>query len=233
MENHSRRVHWLQHAEHEELGCIAPWLRQRGYPVTHTRLYAGDRLPSAAEFDWLIVMGGPMNIYEHERHPWLVPEKALINDACVSKKRVLGLCLGGQLIADALGGPVRKNEHSEIGFFDVYLTEDAAKYDVFSGIPNRFSAFHWHGDTFAIPPSCHNLIKSDACVNQAFAWGDRVLGLQFHLEVTEPDARRWLELEDLKPARYVQTAEQILREPARFAQNNALMVKLLENLDAI
>ncbi len=228
-----QRVHWLQHAEHEELGCIGPWLKQRGHRVTHTRLYAGEPLPGTAEFDWLIVMGGPMNIYEHEPYPWLIPEKTLINDACVTKKKVLGICLGSQLLADVLGGRVSKNPSTEIGFFDIHLTNVERRSHVFNDFPQVFNAFHWHGDTFAVPPGTENLIKSDACVNQAFVWGDRVVGLQFHLEVTAADARRWLALEDLKPERYVQPAAEILRTPARFDLNNALMIRLLERMDAI
>src|ERR1051326_8249383 len=117
-----QRVHWIQHAEHERLGCIEPWLRPREVPLGHTRPYAGDAFPAAADYDCLIVMGGPMNIYEHDRHPWLVREKELINDAIVMNKKVLGICLGAQLLADVLGGVVRKNKYQEIGWFEVEKT---------------------------------------------------------------------------------------------------------------
>jgi GMP synthase-like glutamine amidotransferase len=224
------RVHWIQHADHEGLGCIGPWLKQQGHTVTHSNLSAGDSLPAADRFDWLIVMGGPMNIYEHERHPWLEPEKRIIHDACVMNKRVLGICLGSQLIADVLGGPVTKNPHDEIGWFDVTLSEDGRQSPFFNGFPDRFPSFHWHGDTFAIPPGCRNLASSPACRNQAFAWGKRVLGLQFHPEVTLEDARRWLALETPLPQRYVQSAAEILGSPERFDQANRLMIRLLEKL---
>lgn len=227
------RVHWLQHAEHEGLGCIGPWLEKKAYALTGTRLFAGETLPTAQDFDWLIVMGGPMNIYQHAQHPWLQAEKRLINDAIVNNKKILGICLGAQLIADALGAAVTKNGNAEIGFFEVYLNDDITKYWHFNGFPKRFPAFHWHGDTFATPNGCRNLIKSDGCVNQAFVWRDQAVAIQFHLEVTFEDARRWLELEDLKPERYVQTAAEILRDPARFKQNNRLMIRLLERMDAL
>lgn len=226
------RVHWLQHAEHEGLGCIEPWLRSRKYAVGHTRLYAGEVLPTAGDFDWLIVMGGPMNIYEYERYPWLLPEKSLIRDACVNSKKVLGICLGGQLIADVLGGIVTRNKEAEIGWFEVRLEGEDVRSTVFSGFPSRFEAFHWHGDTFSIPPGCRNLMKSDACVNQAFQWGRTVAAMQFHLEVTHADAVRWLEQENLKPQRYVQSGAEILSQPARFARNNRLMEQVLERFDA-
>ena len=221
------RVHWLRHAEHEDLGCIAPWLAARGDTVTCTRLYAGDSLPAPADFDALLAMGGPMNIYEHEAHPWLVPEKALLRAAVDAGKRVLGICLGAQLVADVLGGPVTRNAEPEIGWFDVALTAAGPSSPYFADFPGRFGAFHWHGDTFAIPPGAQNLMSSAACAHQAYALG-RVVGIQFHLEVTAADARRWLAQESLQPSAYVQPADEILRDVGRFADNNRLMVRLLE-----
>jgi GMP synthase-like glutamine amidotransferase len=225
------RVHWLQHAEHEGLGCIEPWLRERGHRVTATRLQRGEELPHVDDFDWLIAMGGPMNIYEHDRHPWLIREKFLIRDACVKKKQVLGICLGAQLIADVLGGKVTENREPEIGWFDVALNSEAGKSPLFADFPARFPAFHWHGDTFAYPRDSTPLMSSEACERQAFSWGEgRVLGLQFHLEVEHDDARRWLETDAPEPRRYVQDAAEILRDPERFAQNRRLMHRLLERL---
>jgi GMP synthase-like glutamine amidotransferase len=224
----SPRVHWFQHAEHEGLGCIEPWLRQREIPVRCTRGYAGDAFPRADDFDWLIVMGGPMNIYEHQEHPWLVPEKKVINDAIVMNKKILGICLGSQLLADQLGGPVTKNKCREIGWFNVEMT--AYRPQLTTGFPKKFEAFHWHGDTFEIPPGCVNLGKSDACVNQAFSRETSILGLQFHLEVTYRDAQRWLELEDLVPEPYVQSNFEILADPSRFEMNNRLMESVLERM---
>ena len=227
------RVHWLQHAEHEGLGCIEPWLRERGHRVAATRLQRGEELPHVDDFDWLIAMGGPMNIYEHDRHPWLIREKFLIRDACVKKKKVLGICLGAQLVADVLGGPVTQSREQEIGWFDVTLDAEAEKSPLFGGFPQRFAAFHWHGDTFAYPPGSTPLMRSEACERQAFSWGQgRVLGLQFHLEVELDDARRWLETDAPPPRRYVQDAAEILRDPARFAENRRLMRLLLERLAA-
>jgi GMP synthase-like glutamine amidotransferase len=223
------RVHWLQHAEHEGLGCIEPWLRERGDRVTATRLQRGEELPHVDDFDWLIAMGGPMNIYEHDRHPWLIREKFLIRDACVKKKQVLGICLGAQLIADVLGGRVTENREPEIGWFDVALNAEAAKSPLLAGFPARFPAFHWHGDTFAYPKGSTPLMSSEACERQAFSWGEgRVLGLQFHLEVALEDARRWLQIDAPEPRRYVQDTAEILRDPERFAQNRRLMHRLLE-----
>lgn len=227
------RVHWLQHAEHEGLGCIEPWLRQRGCAVSATRWQRGERAPPADGFDWLIVMGGPMNIHDYEACPWLREEQALIRDAIVKKKQILGVCLGAQLLADALGGAVTKNKEAEIGFFNVRLRSEAIKSALFYHWPTRFPAFHWHGDTFAIPPAATPLMSSEACANQAFlAEGGRLVGLQFHLEVRVDEARQWL-AEDPPPAgRFVQTPAAMLRAPKLFAQNNHLMLTLLDRMAA-
>src|SRR5689334_978049 len=208
------RVHYLQHADHEGLGCIEAWLRGQGHAVRGTQLHRGEAPPDARDFDWLIVMGGPMNIYEHGQYPWLVKEKALIRDACVMKRKVLGICLGSQLVADVLGGPVSRNPEPEIGWFNVSSSADAGKYRLFEDFPDTFEAFHWHGDTFMYPPGATPVMSSEACPRQGYVWGEgRVVGLQFHLEVRAEDARTWLELEPTRPSRYVQGAAEILREP--------------------
>ncbi|MGH8506100.1 MAG: type 1 glutamine amidotransferase [Stenotrophobium sp.] len=226
------KVHWLQHVAFEDLGCIAPWLAARNATVTQTRLYAGETLPKSDDFDWLIVMGGPMNIYEEAAYPWLRAEKTLIRDACAAGRKLLGICLGAQLIAGALGAPVTRNAQQEIGWFPVRMSAAAAQSKLFAGFPERYDALHWHGDTFAIPSGAKLLASSEACAHQAYECDGRVAAIQFHLEVTAANARVWLAQEPLTPARYVQTAEEILSDIGRFAENNRLMVKLLENLSA-
>lgn len=221
-------VHWLQHAEHEDLGCIAPWLAARSAQVSMTSLHRGEPLPARPDFDALLVMGGPMNIYEHVAHPWLVAEKQLIREAIDAGRKVLGICLGSQLIADVLGGPVTRNAHTEIGWFDVTLNAEGRAHPAFADWPDRFAAFHWHGDTFAIPPGAQNLMSSQACANQGFAHGEQVLGLQFHLEVTATDARRWLAEETPAASTYVQTPAVMLERIERFALNNRLMLRMLD-----
>jgi GMP synthase-like glutamine amidotransferase len=224
------RVHWLQHVGFEDLGCIAPWLAARGCEVRCTRLYAGDPLPPPDSFDLLIVMGGPMNIYEHERYPWLQAEKVLIGAAVAAGKRLLGICLGAQLIADVLGGPVTRNAENEIGWHPLERTAAGKASKFFSDFPERFTAFHWHGDTFAIPPGAQNLMRSAGCENQAYEVDGRIAAIQFHLEVTAANARVWFDLERPPPARYVQDADAILANLDAFAANNRLMLRLLERL---
>ena len=146
------KLHYLQHEPVEDLANIEPWARARGFTITGTRLYDGESLPETLDgIDWLVIMGGAMNIYQHDAHPWLVDEKKFIRSAIDANKVVVGVCLGAQLIADVLGAPVTKNNHTEIGWFPVSLTDEGKKSPLFNGIPDTFISFHWHGDIFAIP----------------------------------------------------------------------------------
>jgi GMP synthase-like glutamine amidotransferase len=224
------RVHCLLHAAHEDSGCIEPWLLRRGCAVTMSPVYAGAPLPAPRDFDWLIVMGGPMNVDEHAAHPWLEAEKRVIADAIDADKRVLGVCLGAQLVARALGAAVTRNPETEIGWFEV--RRPAALTRHFADFPERFEAFHWHGDTFALPRGAQLLMSSEACAHQAFEYGARVAAIQFHLEVTAANARDWLAHEAPPPARYVQTGAAMLGHVERFAANNRLMHRLLDALAA-
>jgi GMP synthase-like glutamine amidotransferase len=176
------KVHWFQHVEFEGLGLIEAWLRARGHEVSVTRWWAGEVAGAdAAACEWLIVMGGPMNIYQHRDYPWLVAEKAAIAAAVARGARVLGVCLGAQLIADVLGGKVMQNAEREIGWWPVRAVGkgEGSRY----AFPAEVTVLHWHGDTFTLPPGAVRLAESEGCAQQAFALGERVLGLQFHLEM--------------------------------------------------
>ncbi len=136
------RIHYLQHVPFEDLANIEAWAKKRGHDVSGTMLFQDEPLPALEEFDWLIIMGGPMNIYEHYRYPWIVREKEFIRRSIDADKIVLGICLGAQLMADVLGGKVHRNEHKEIGWFPVRLTADAMRSPVFRVLPEGFVAFH-------------------------------------------------------------------------------------------
>ena len=142
-------------------------------------------LPEPDSVDLLVIMGGPMNVYEDDEYPWLNGEKDFIR-ACISEgKAVLGICLGAQLIAEVLGGEVTRAPHEEIGWHPVELTEPGRGLQVFADFPDRFTTLQWHGDTFSIPPGATHAASSEAVSNQAFTFdGGRVIGLQFHLEET-------------------------------------------------
>lgn len=223
------RIHWFQHVPFEDLGCIAPWLAGHGHTTVCTRWFAGGPAPAADDIDALVVMGGPMNVDEEQLHPWLAAEKKLIRAVIDAGKPVLGICLGAQLIARALGAGVTRNAHTEIGWFDVSLDAAARDARLFAGFPDSFSAFHWHGDTFAIPAAARLLMRNQACAHQAFHYGERVLGLQFHLEVTAANARAMYAVERPAPSRYVQDPDAAMNDLDRFAASNRLMVRLLDN----
>jgi len=166
----------VTHVPHEGPGEIGPYLSAHGNRVIECPAYL------------LVVMGGPMSVNDGERLPWLGREIEGIQQHLNRGTPVLGICLGAQLIAAALGAAVVPNRHREIGWWPVDLLPPRDLADpwagVFSGTPARASVFHWHGDTFVLPPSAVLRASSPACRNQAFTVGDRVIGLQFHLEMT-------------------------------------------------
>lgn len=146
------RIHYLQHVPFEGPAGIVKWARKKGHKLTGTHLYNYEVLPHIDEFDFLVVMGGPMNIYEEGDYPWLKYEKQFIKDAIKNNKIVVGICLGAQLIADVLGGKVTKNSEREIGWLSVTFNSMASKYDFFKDFPKEFYVFQWHGDTFSTLP---------------------------------------------------------------------------------
>jgi GMP synthase-like glutamine amidotransferase len=153
--------------------------------MMHAEPADAPRPPELDDLDLLVIMGGPMNVYEEEQYPWLAAEKNLIRACVAAGKAVLGICLGAQLIADALGGKVARAPFEEIGWHPVELTEAGRREGVVAGFPSRFTALHWHGDMFSVPDGATLLASSAGCPNQAFSFGDgRVVGLQFHLEET-------------------------------------------------
>jgi GMP synthase-like glutamine amidotransferase len=232
-EERALRIHALQHVPFEGLGHIAPWITAQGHHLTRTRLYAGEALPSPKDFDRLIIMGGPMNIYEDEQYPWLIREKALINQAIDAGKSLVGICLGAQLLADALGSPVFAGPEKEIGWWPISLTTAGKNCELLRGLPDRATVFHWHGDTFDLPQGAVHLAESAACGQQAFLFDNRILGLQFHLESTPATVGEILTHcgHELGSGRYVQTeAEIFAASPERFQQINSLMETLLTRL---
>ncbi len=228
------RIHYFQHEPFEGMGGMEPWFRGRGDAIASTHLYRGDPLPALDDFDWLVVMGGGMSVNDERALPWLVPEKALVRSAIAAGKRVLGVCLGAQMIASALGAKVYKNTFREIGWWKLSRERDAAGHPLGDALPDGNEVFQWHGETFDLPPGAVRLARSEACLNQAIAVGPRALGLQFHLETTEASARALIEElpGDMVSGPYVQTPEAMLARPERFAALNAQMGRLLEALAA-
>jgi len=223
------RVHSLEHASNEGAGKIRDWAAARGHDFAVTRLDRGEPLPGPDDFDLLVIMGGAMNVYQHRDYPWLVAEKQCIARAIDDNKALLGVCLGAQLIADALGARVVQNPALEIGWFPVRFLEQAAPFD---GFPKECTAFHWHGDTFSLPAGAHRVAESDGCPNQAFIHGEKIVGLQFHVEVTPAAAVGFCEGADdiLIADRFVQTRTFIEHTQPDLRATDAGLFRLLDHL---
>ena len=228
-------IHWIQHVPFEGLGSIENWCGRQGHRLSATRFHQQDPLPEVGNIDWLVVMGGPMNIYEEDKYPWLPAEKGFISKAIETGKIVIGICLGAQLIADALGSEVYAGRHKEIGWFPVRSTSEAVLSQVFKGLPQETEVFHWHGDTFNLPPGCLHIAESAACRNQAFVYEERVIGLQFHIEMTRPGAEKIISncREEIVESPYIQNAEEILSRDDRFKEANREMDRLLDRLSLL
>jgi GMP synthase-like glutamine amidotransferase len=184
------RMAVLQHVEFEGPAAIADWAAKQEFPLQVFRLYRDSALPSLSSFDMLTVMGGPMSANDEATLAWLRSEISLVRDAIAAGKIVLGICLGAQIIAKALGARVYAGSAKEIGWFPVQRTGEA--HPLFEDLPSSFTPFHWHGETFDLPSGAQLLAKTEITPNQAFAVGRRVLGLQFHMEATADSVRALL-----------------------------------------
>ncbi len=225
-----KKIHTLFHVPFEGLGCIDQWITENNHSATFTRFYEDFKLPETEEFDWLIVMGGPMGIHDEVEYPWLMMEKVFIRKAIESGKTVIGICLGSQLIANVLGAGVYANDQKEIGWFDIRLSETAKQLSLFDQFEDQFKVFHWHGDTYDLPAGSKHLFSSDHCRNQAFLYQDNVLGLQFHFEVTKKTLINMVEhgKEELAENNTIQSASSILGETSYILENNRKMFRILD-----
>lgn len=218
------------HVPFEGLGCMEQWIHDHNHLPDYTRFYEDNRLPEPGNIDWLIVMGGPMSVYDETLYPWLVEEKAFIHKAIDLGKTVIGICLGSQLIAEVLGAKVYPNHQKEIGWFEVMLSDKARDLNLLKGFEEQFTVFHWHGDTYDIPAGSTQLFSSAVTPNQAFLYGDNVLGLQFHPEVTPLSLQSMVEhgKEELTETRTIQSPDTILGEKRYMTDNNQKMFRLLD-----
>ena len=221
------RAHWFQHVPFEGLGRIEPRLRRAGFEISCTRFFEPHRLPDPAAVDFLVVMGGPMSVNDGALHPWLADETEFIRRFLATGKPLLGICLGAQLIAHALGARVAPNREKEIGWFPVAGLPH--RHPTAFRFPESADAFHWHGETFELPPGAVHLARSRACEHQAFQIGSAI-GLQFHLETTPATVRALVAhaRRELVPAPFVQTeADLLAAPPEKYLALHRLLERLL------
>jgi len=226
------RLHALQHVPFEGLAKIEEWAARCGHQVTSTRLYAQETLPGIDSFDMLVVMGGPMGANDDARFRWMKGEKLVIELAIQREKKVLGVCLGAQLIAGILGAKVYANPQKEIGWFPIELDPPNVRHNPLNVLPQRATVFHWHGDTFDLPKGAVHLARSRACENQAFAVGTNVIGLQFHLEMGLPQIESLLRhaSADITSGDFVMNAEEMLDlAPSQVPPLNAALYRFLDS----
>lgn len=226
-------IHYLTHVHYEGLGCIENWIKSNRHIISETPIYEKPIFPDINSFDWLIVMGGPMSVYEEDKYPWLKSEKEFISKAIRSNKVVIGICFGSQLIAEVLGAKVYAAKQKEIGWFPIHINKYLQNDNTFGFIPETINVFHWHGDTYDLPEGSTSIAESKATKNQAFVYNEKIIGLQFHFEIT-PDALNGMienGLSELIPSEYVQSAEIIRNNNSFYTDNNAIMFELLNRLE--
>lgn len=223
-----RRLLVFQHVPYEILGTLDPLLRDARFRIRYVNFgREPDAQPDLSRYSGLIVLGGPMNCDQADRYPHLSTEIDAIQQAIRDGKPVLGICLGAQLIARALGARVRKNPVKEIGWYELNPTEEGSKDPVCGALDPSQQIFQWHGDTFDLPHGAVHLATSPACPNQAFRFKHNVYGFQFHLEVDEPMILRWLHtpsmVQEVTEFAGAERTDEILRQTHRHIDHSVAL----------
>jgi len=224
------RLHIFQHVAFEGPGSIQDWADRAQLKPQVTRFFQNDPLPPLSEVTHLIVMGGPMGVNDHEHFPWLEKEKRFIRDVIDAGKSVLGVCLGAQLMAGALGSRVYKNPVPEIGWFPIHKSREAHADASAAFLPPSPNVLHWHGDTFDIPRGARCLAHSEVCRHQGFYLNRQIIGLQFHLETTPESLQALIEncSDEIVDGPFIQPAADMHAVRDRFAPNQKIMAALLD-----
>ena len=224
----------IEHVPQEGVGTISAYIRDLGGQLIRHRQYQKQPLSiSHDDYDVLVAMGGPMGVHDGDQHSWLDHELRFIREAIDQGKHVLGVCLGAQMIAKALGAEVRKNPCTEIGWFPILMEDAFLDTRLGRGLNRQVDVLHWHGDTFATPPGAMRIASSEACANQGFLYEGRVLGLQFHLEMGKEEVDVMIEhfKDELVPEKFVQDGEEIRARTAECAMPaRQVMFSILDGL---
>lgn len=217
--------HCIQHVPFETPGKLGSWITAHEHSISYSRLFDNDPFPATSSFDGLIILGGPMSVHDTDLFPWLATEKRFVNAAIQSGKKILGICLGAQLLAEGLGSNVYSNPEKEIGFMPVSFTEAGKRCSIFNGLQEKPIVFHWHGETFDTPVGATNLAFSDHCTNQAFIFKEHVLALQFHPEITREIVKEMLihEAADITIGPAIHSAQKIVSDSIVTDNNDELI----------
>ena len=205
------RIHIIQHMPFDSAGYLSDWANQPDNFVTVSRPFETEWYPSLECFDLCIVLGGAMSAKDTQKYPWLGRELDFLEKSVIKRKKMLGICLGAQLISRVLGGTVYQSQYREIGWHPVRLTPAAKSLPLFNRSPDSWMAFHWHKDTFSIPPMGYRFAETDGCPNQGFLYEDHVMAMQFSMESDFQTVEALLSncRNDFVLGSYVQTEEEI------------------------
>jgi GMP synthase-like glutamine amidotransferase len=227
------RIHYLQHDHFEDLSSVGEWAKEKGHDLSCSRMDIGDKLPDLNSFDWLIVMGGKMGVYESKEFPWLDEEIKFILQTIESGKTVLGICLGAQLLAAALGSRVYMNIQPEIGFFPVSFNDVAQEDNVFRLFGKERMVLHIHNDTFDLPVGAVVMASSAATANQAFKYKENVYAFQFHFEVNSGRVDQFIResMETLPEGDWIQPVREVMEYSKVCHENNLILWQILDALE--
>ena len=215
------RIHFIQHVHFETPGYLLEWAIAQQHNISFTKIYESVTFPAVDTIDLLVIMGGPMGVYEEDKYAWLSAEKAFISAVIAAGTKVLGICLGAQLIAEVAGAKVYPNKEKEIGWWPMHKIINDQTHPLTAPLPAEFITFHWHGDTFDLPPGAVHLFATPACPNQGFLLNDQVAGLQFHLEATPALVAQMTAhgQDELVTASFIQPAQLMQDQSALYASS--------------
>lgn len=225
-----KKIACLTHVEFEGPAYIAEWAEDKKIPVRYTRIYSNDPFPKPDEDELVLIMGGPMSVYDYHIHPRMEDEVEWVKEVVRKGNRMLGICLGAQIIAAAMDAEVLPGPEKEIGWFQLQFLPAIGDFRIWPEHPGTKTVFHWHGDTFSTPEGAVRIAGSEAFKNQGFIYGNRVVALQFHLEMTESAIKDLVKncRDDLKKGPHIQSEKDILRNKKHFLANHELMAGLME-----
>lgn len=222
-------IHYFQHDHFEDLGYIGDWASKNNFTTSLTRFDIKPEFPLHSSYDWLIVLGGKMGVNDSSEYPWINEELAFIKQAIQLGKIVFGICLGSQMVANALGAKVYKNTEPEMGFFPVIFNHDAHKDAIFKHFPETLEVMHMHFDIFDLPHGATAMAESEVTPCQAFRYGNNVFALQFHFEITESNAATFITevTPEIVPGRLVQSPSEMLKSTTNCRLNNKVFAEIL------